>query len=169
MKLKGPGTNALVDPALSHPTLKTWGLSGNSVWKCATQCCCLSMDNRTVHFLVLAVVLLLTYSMAMRQCLLQRARVCCLSSPDIHSSSLIFWFQLLAMTDKFSSFSFEQNQGLNGHNGLMNNPANLFNLFLHTDQQPIYSGFVHLCFVRRLGKNKYHLLYCMIEDVSLFN
>lgn len=51
----------------------------------------------------------------------------------------------------------------------MNNPASLFNLFLHTDQQQIYRGFVHLSSVERLGKNKYHLLYCMIEEVSLFN
>lgn len=47
-----------------------------------------------------------------------------------------------SMTDKFASF--ERNLGLKGHNGLMNNPANLFNLFLYTDQQPVYRGFVHL-------------------------
>lgn len=36
VRSKGPGTNALVDPALNHPTLKTWGPSGNGVLKCVT-------------------------------------------------------------------------------------------------------------------------------------
>lgn len=73
------------------------------------------------------------------------------------------------MTNNFSSFSFEKNWGLNGHTGSMNNPANLSNLFLHTDQRPIYRGFVHLVFVKRLEESQYYLLYYGTEEVSLCN
>lgn len=75
----------------------------------------------------------------------------------------------LTVTNNFSSFSFEQNWGLNGRTGSMNNPANLSNLFLHTDQRPIYRGFVHLVFVKRLEKSQYYLLYYGTEEVSLCN
>lgn len=141
-----------------------WGLSGNSVLEYATQGFCLSMDNCPVHFLSCPCCCSSVNSMAVR--LLQRTRVSCLSSCDGHSPSLIFWFHLLTKTDDFSSFSLAQNQGLNRQNGLMSNPANLFNLFLHTGQHPVYRGFVHLSSVKRLGEKS---IICFIVWLKMYH